>query len=277
MQEPSNFLQTAFLLWSVVTILWSTWVGWRKGVVRAALSLGGMFAGAFIGMAVAAIVPTLLLGVIAGLVVGIGVWVGVVLLGAVVFKRTEHQRSVVLKVLYGGGGALVGCFLGVTIVWGGLFFVRGLGAFAEPRFGDVAKYYGVPEPSGFEGWMVRIKHSLEDGAMGSTWASFDPMPESTYRVMGKLGRLASDPSAVKKLMDQPEIQEITGDAEFSDLAANSSVGAAARSGDLSAVLLNKQLIAAARDPDLIAKLKKIELEPLLDRALGITPDPPVEP
>ncbi len=277
MTEGSPVWQYVFLVWAIVTIVWSTWVGWRKGVVRAALSLGGMFAGAFLGMAVAAVVPTLLLGMIVGLIVGIGVWVGVVFLGALLFKRTEHQRSFAVKFFYGGGGALVGCFLGVTIVWGGLFFVRGLGAFAEPRFGDVAKYYGVPEPGAFEGLMVRIKHSLEDGAMGGAWASFDPMPESTYRVMDKLGRLASDPSAVKRLMDQPEIQNITGDAEFADLAASPSVGAAARSGDVSAVLLNKQLIAAAQDPDLIAKLKKIELEPLLDRVLGIEPDPPVEP
>ncbi|MGC1479011.1 MAG: CvpA family protein, partial [Chthoniobacterales bacterium] len=262
---------------AVVTILWSTWVGWRRGVVRAILSLAGMFAGAFVGMAVAAVVPTLFFGVLAGFVVGIGIWIGVSTLGALVFKRTEHQRSVLVKVLYGGGGAVVGAFLGVTIVWGGLFFVRGLGAFAEPRFGDVAKYYGVPEPGAFEGLMVKIKTSIEDGRMAGSWEAFDPMPESTYRLMNKVGRLASDPSAVSRLLEQPEIREITGDENFADVAADPRVAEAARTGEVSTVLLNERLIAAARDPDLIAKLKKIELEPLLDRALGTQPDPAVEP
>ncbi len=284
MPEGSPFYANVFLIWTIVTILWSTWVGWRKGLVRSALSLGGMFAGLFVGLAVSGVAPTLIgwmlpvppvvIGAVAGIVAGVGVWIGIAVLGAVLFKRTEHQRSFLLRLVYGGGGAVVGCFFGLTLVWGALFFVRGVGAFAEPRFGDVARYYGVPKPSWVEEVAVRVKESVDEGSMGSALKAIDPMPESTYRLMGKVGRLAADPSALQRLLDQPEIRVITGDETFVELAEDQGVTAAARSGQVDELLTNEKLLAAASDPDLIGKLRKIELEPLLDRVLADQPPPP---
>lgn len=217
-------------------------------------------------------VPPVVIGAVAGLVAGIGVWIGVMVFGAVLFKRTEHQRSFVLRLVYGGGGAAIGFFFGLTLVWGALFFVRGLGAFAEPRFGDVAIYYGVPQPSWLEGIAVQVKDSIDQGSVGGALKSIDPMPESTYRVMGKLGRVASDPSALQRLLDQPEIRAITGDEAFVELAGDEGVTDAARSGKVEQLLTNEKLLAAARDPGLVGKLQKIELEPVLDRALDQQPE-----
>ncbi len=287
MPEGSPFYSTAFLVWTLVTILWSTYVGWRKGIVRSALSLAGMFAGLFVGLAVSGVapavlgwaipVPAIVIGAVTGFVAGVGVWIGVAVLGAVLFKRTEHQRSFLLRLVYGGGGAAVGLFFGLTLVWGALFFVRGLGAFAEPRFGDVAKYYGVPQPSWLEAVTVRVNDSIKEGSVGSALKAIDPMPESTYRVMGKLGQVASDPSALQRLLDQPEIRAITGDDAFVDLAADASVNEAARSGKVERLLTNEKLLAAANDPGLVGKLQKIELEPVLDRALELPADTLVPP
>ncbi len=281
MPEGSSIYSSAFLIWTILTIAWSTWVGWKRGVVRSIVSLAGMLAGFFAGMAAAGVVapllgwlipvPAVVIGVVVGLVVGIGVWAVIAIFGAILFKTTEHQGSFLLRLFYGGGGAVIGVLLGLTWVWGALFLVRGLGAFSEPRFGDVAKYYGVPEPGFLEEMAVRINQSIEVGSVGHVLEAMDPMPESTYRMMGKVGRLASDPSALQRLLDQPQIRELTGDETFVELAADDGVNAAARSGEVKNLLTNEKLLRAASDPGLIEKMRAIDFEAALDGALEDQP------
>lgn len=276
MPEASPFWQNAFLVWVIVCIGWSMWSGWRTGVVRAAVSLGAMFAGYFVGMAVAAAVPALvgwliplpgaLIGGVCGLLAGILTYIVLWFLGALVFKRTAQQKTMVLRLFYGGGGALIGTVFGVFLFWGAMLFIRGLGGFLEARFDPMAERSGLPRPNAVMAAVVKLKRSIDAGDTGRLLESFDPMPASFYAIMDKLGRVSVDPEAAERLLQYPEIMAVINDPRIITITGESAAGPSGRNS-VDVMAINQQVSAAFSDPALIEKLQKIDIEKALDFAL----------
>jgi hypothetical protein len=277
MPDASPFWQNAFLVGVIVVVGWCVWSGWRAGVVRAALALGGMIAGGFIGFGVggaaAAIVgrfvpvPTMLLTVVLALVIGFGVYFAAWFLGALLFKRTAQQGSFLLRVVYGGGGALLGAFLGLTVVWGALLLVRGLGGFYEGTF-LAGRHTHVPAPSAAAAALVKLKRSIEAGATGRSLVAIDVMPEKFYRTFEKLGRVAANPAAARRLVEYPPVQGLLNDPRLVAISSDPEAGEVLRTGGMGGILQNRRIIEALNDPALIAKVQKIDIEKALDYALA---------
>ena len=143
MQHGSPLGQTALIFAGILFLLWETWRGWRAGVIRSGMHLAAILVSASLGLLAAKIaampfgglgnLPGFLAGVVAGGVVGIFLFVAIWILGAVLFKRTEHQGSGLFRILWGAGGALFGLLFGLAILWGGVSIVRSLGTFAESQ------------------------------------------------------------------------------------------------------------------------------------------------
>jgi hypothetical protein len=290
MPEASPFWQNAFLGFVILICAWSVWCGWRAGLVREVLALGGMFAGGFAGLAAGGFVgsiaarifpvPGVLIGLVVGLMVGIGIYVGIWFLGALIFKRTAQQRTMPLRLLYGVGGALMGLFVGVTFVWGALLFVRGLGGFYQGRFEPEARGSRLPPPNVAEAMLVKLKRSIEAGPTGRQLVAIDVMPETYYRVLDKLGRVVAQPVAMRRLLEYPEIQELLNDPRIVALTTDPTAAEEARAKGVGGLMSNPRILAAANDPALIAKLEKIDIERALDFALapaGATPKPSPHP
>ncbi len=285
MPEASPFWQNAFLVFVLVLVGWCVWSGWRAGIVREALALGGVFAGGSVGLAVGGVLgpllgrllplPGLLIGVLAGLAVGIGVYLAMWFLGALLFKRTAQQRTMIVRLFYGLGGAAVGLFVGVTLVWGALLVVRGLGGFYEPGFAPGASKL-PPPPNAAAAALVKLKRSIEAGASGRTLESIDVMPPRVYRIFDKLGAVAARPAAFERLLEYPPVAEAMRDPKIVAITVDPDASDAARGQQLSLLFRNPKIVAAANDPALIAKLQKIDIEKALDYALS-TPAPAHSP
>jgi len=278
MPEASPFWQNAFLGFVILIGAWSIWCGWRAGLVREVLALGGMFAGGFAGLAVGGgvgsiagrifPVPGLLVGLLVGLVVGVGIYLAIWFLGALLFKRTAQQRTLPLRLLYGIGGAAMGLLVGLSLVWGALLFVRGLGGFYEGRFLPASLASGLPRPNVAEASLVKLKRSIEAGPTGRQLLAIDVMPENYYRIFDKLGRVAAQPVAMRRLLEYPAVQDLLSDPALVAITSDPAAAEEARGKSLAALMSNPRILAAANDPALIAKVEKIDIEGALDFALA---------
>jgi hypothetical protein len=282
--DASPFWQNAFLVGVIVAMGWCVWNGWRIGLVRALVSMLGLAAGLVIGMATGSAVGAVagaafpVYGAVAGLVVGAGAGLmayGIVcFLSALLFKRTAQQRTTPLRLVYGGGGALVGAFVGVSVLWGALLFVRSMGGLCEASVAGNGEFYRLPLPESFARSLVKLRKSVEAGETGAFLMSIDVMPPEFYRVMDRVGKLYANPAALQRFVAYPPIQEVLGSTRFMDLVRDPEIQEIARTEGAAALLRNPKLQDAAKDPGLIEKLQKIDIEKALDFALAEPKSPP---
>ena len=278
MIDASPFWQNAFLVGVLVAVGWCIWSGWRSGLARGVVSIMGMVAGCFVGAVAGAAVGAIagaaiplyggLIGMLVGVAAGLAAYVAVSFLGALLFKRTAQQPTAVLRLIYGLGGALIGIFVGVSVFWGALLFVRGIGGFCEATVRGKSGFYGLPIPAPAARAMVKLKLSVEAGETGKFLDSLDVMPAEYYRIMEKLGRLAADPAAARKFITYPGIEDVLKDLRFTDLTNDSEIQELARTQNAAALVRNPKMLDAVKDPGLIAKLQKIDIEKALDYALS---------
>jgi hypothetical protein len=288
MPEASPFWQTAFLVFVLVAIGWCIWNGWRIGVIRAAFSIIGLFAacavgmgvGAAVGAVVAAVMPIYggLAGIVVGTLAGLAVYVGVAFLSALLFKRTAQQRTVFLRMIYGGGGVLIGVFVGISVLWAALLFVRGFGGMLETSVENRAGMHPFPIPGPVARVLVKLKKSVEVGDTGKWLESIDVMPAEFYRLISKAGSVMTNPEALQRFFEYPSVVVVLKDPKIVDLTFDSEAAGTSREDQVAALLKNPKILQAASDPALIAKLRKIDIEKALDYALAApTPAHPSHP
>ncbi len=289
MPDASPFWQNAFLVGVLVALGWCIWSGWRMGVVRAAVSLIGMFVagaiGVAVGMAAGAVAGAAaplyggMLGLASGVVVGLMAYGAISFLSALLFKRTAQQRTQILRLFYGGGGATIGAFIGISVLWGALLFVRGLGGFCEASVSGPEDFYRLPMPEPAAQALVKMKKSIEAGGTGEFLASIDVMPPEFYRVFDRFGQLAANPDALRKFLTHPDVQNVIADPQFLQLVRDPEIQEMAQANRTIQLLKDPRMHGAAADPGLIEKLQKIDIEKVFDYALGTpgAPDTPAHP
>lgn len=282
----SPFWQNAFLVAVLVAFGWCVWNGWRLGIVRALWSIlamsvagvAGVFVGTLVGGVALAVIPSFsaMVGVAAGALTALFAYLACSFVGGLLFKRTSQQPTATLRLGFGLGGAALGAVSGLFLFWAALLFVRGLGGLCEGTVAGQDDFYALPIPEPAARTLVRLKKSVEAGDTGRVLDSLDVMPEEFYRVIGKFGRLAADPEAVQRFADEPEIAQVLADTRFADLIRDPEVQEIVRSRHSEALLGNSKMLQAMKDPGLLAKLQKIDIEKALDRALS-PPKPAATP
>jgi hypothetical protein len=275
MNHGSPFWQITIFGIAAVYLLWETYRGWRNGVIRAGIQLAAIVVSSLLGICAAnlAAAPLGGLGQFSGLVAGgiVGCGVGLVvfalilILGALLFKRTDHQRSGSVRLLWGAGGALCGFVLGLIILWGGISCVRALGALAHAR--SKASEPGGPPPSRIATGLVTMKESLELGPAGKIVEAADPVPSDFYDLIRQMGELSSSPEAVGRFLHYPGINALLANPTISRLLEDPAIARASQEGNAFALMTNQKLIAAVQDPLLAAQLSKIDLRAALKFAL----------
>lgn len=290
MSHGSPFWQGILLFAAALFLLWETWRGWRAGVVRSAVSLLAIVLSAAVGFLAAQIAaaPFGGLGDVAGFVIGtfvggglaIVVFLLVWLLGALLFKRTEHQSSGLFRFLWGIGGAAIGLMVGLVIVWSSISVVRALGALAQARVETAKKQAQIQaqpaSPPKVASGLVTLRESLELGPTGKFFQAVDPLPADFYVLIEQMGRLSGDQELMVRFIQYPGIQEIMQHPKIVELINDPSVIKAAENRDIFSLMANKALLAAVEDPGLAAELKKIDLRAALKFALE-PPAPTPEP
>jgi hypothetical protein len=288
MLEASPFWQNAFLVAVLVAVGWSVWNGWRIGLVRALVSMVGLLLSCLVGFGIGVAVGTIagvasprygaVIGLLAGTVAGLVTCGGVSFVNGLLFKRTAQQPSSALRLVYGGGGALIGLFVGISVLWAALLFVRGMGGFCEASVEGKGDFYALPMPEPAAQALVKLKNSVEAGETGKFLKSVDSMPSEYYRLLERSGRLVADPAAMRKFLEYPAIQEVLADTRFLELAHDPEVQDLGRSQNSTALMAHPKLLDAVKDPGLLAKLQKIDIEKALDYALEApSPTPSARP
>lgn len=277
MPQASPAWQTAFLIWSIVCIGWMVFSGWRVGLIRGVVSLCAMIFSYMAGSAVAIAIPAGLLDwlplprmlaqLLAGLLAGIFVFVAIWFAGALLFKRTAQHGSLILRLIWGIGGALCGAIFGVLIVLSILAGVRTLGAFSETRLEARDSPGNTTRTSFWEPALVKLKRSIEAGETGSWMRSVDITPESTIRIVTKLGKILSDPAAAQRFIESPHLTPVVTDRAFVNLIADPDINNAAISGKYMTILTNPKVLEAVRDPALWQKMQDVNWEAAMDESL----------
>ncbi len=296
MPHGSPFWQGILFLAAIVFLVWEAWRGWRAGLIRSGLNLAAMVVSAIVlyyGAQVAA-APFGGLGTFAGFMAGLVVGGGLAfvafaliwLIGALAFKRTDHQGSGLVRLLWGMGGAIFGVILGVFLLWGGISILRTLGVLAESRLTShgpaPAAPHGVqttaPPKSNFTQStatnLVVLKKSLELGPAGQFVESVDVIPPDFYELVLQIGQVTGSQEAMLRFIQYPGIQQIMSNGRMADLLNDPAVMKAAEERNYMALVGNKALRDAVEDPALAEALKKIDLRAALKFALETPPSSP---
>ncbi len=278
--HASPFWQGILLLGALLLLLWETWRGWRRGVIRSAVHFCAFvfsgFLGLLAGQATGFVVEKLLpgFGFVAGALVGSALTLIILglalLLGTILFKRTAQQPSGMVRLLYGAGGAFFGLLTGLVLIWGGITIIRTFGVVAETAIG---KRPFSASPAVAKG-LITLKDSLELGPAGRVATAVDVVPPDIYEMVSRIGKLTSNQDAMMRFMDYPGVQDIVQHPRMAALLNDPSVVRAAQNKDFLGLMQSPALLEAVNDPSLQKKLMSLDLQKALDYAF---PNPQASP
>lgn len=139
----SSLWQLAFISLGCVLFLLEVLRGWRRGIARQLARLGALIAAYFAAYFGGSLLgpwgriffklPNPVLSLVVGAFLGVLVYAIVNGLGTLLFKRTSQHPSAATRLLYGVGGAVLGVFFGIFLIWVMVVTVRSLGAVAEAQ------------------------------------------------------------------------------------------------------------------------------------------------
>lgn len=277
--HASPFWQGILILGALLILLWETWRGWRRGVIRSAVHFCAFvfsgFLGILAGQATGFVVEKLMpgFGFAAGAFVGSIVTLVILglalLLGTILFKRTAQQPSGI-RLLYGTGGAFFGLLTGLVLIWGGITIIRTFGVVAETAVGK-RPFSASPAVAKA---LITLKDSLELGPAGRVAESVDVVPPAIYEMVSRIGKLTSDQDAMMRFLDYPGVQEIMQHPRMASLLNDPAVVRAAQNRDFVGLMRSPALLEAVNDPSLQKKLTALDLQKALDYAF---PNPQASP
>ncbi len=293
----SHGWQLIFISFAAVLILLEMVRGWRLGLLRQLVRMVAVIAAyacaIYAGQAIVPFarsifkMPDAVLSVIGGAVLAFLVYSIITTLGTVLFKRTGQHGARVVRIVWGGSGALLGIFFGALFVWMVFTGVRLIGSLAsaqvhsrnaltsatmQPVWNRELQIEGRASaaPSANNpliATLAQMKDSLESGPVGGTVKEMDPVPPGSYRTLEKLGAVASNLVSAERFLsfpgaheigEHPKIMALRSDPEIADLVAH---------GRIFELLQNQRIIDAANDATLSERIRKFDLERALDYAL----------
>jgi uncharacterized membrane protein required for colicin V production len=292
----SPIWQLVFVSFAIVLILFEVLRGWRRGLARQIARFGALvaayFAAFFGGKFVLPLVrpfskmPDIALSILAGAVLALILYAIVNGLGTILFRRTSQHDSLIIRLFYGIGGATLGFFFGIFLVWLVVVGVRSVGTVAEaqvreqsslPNSAQLQAIHAVDvrrgrlnEPN--EGSaplltsLARLKNSLEMGVIGDAVKRTDVVPGKTYDKLGKIGQVVSSPENAERFLSFPGARELSQNPKIVALRNDPEISEMITQGRLVDLLQNEKIIAAANDPTLVEELKKFDLQKALDFA-----------
>lgn len=286
---PSVMLATglwvglAYLL-GFLFLLYQTWRGWRMGVVRAFLRLaalvGSGFLGWYGGMAAGLLVANFSPGlqyavwIIVGLVLALVAYVVLTLVSMLLFKKTEDNRSTLVRLGFGLGGAILGFGIGLVFLWAAVSGIRAFGGMAAAREGT-----DQPAPRMAAG-LAGLRDSLEQGRAGEAVRRMDPIPDSLYDTISKFSRVTADPESMLRMTEYPDVAELMNHPRFLALVDDPEIQRAAERRQVVQIMFHPRLMELATDPEIIALARQIDLTGALNHALqapSATPPPEATP
>jgi uncharacterized membrane protein required for colicin V production len=287
----SPLWQIVFVTFAVVLLLFTILIGWRRGLPRQVASLGGLVAGIgagyfafkFFGSLIGILIrlPDAILSIIAGIVFGFVVFVIISGIGSALFRRTSQHGSLIVRILYGSGGAVLGAFFGLFLAWLMIVAVRSIGSVANAEVREQANDTSVlhavdvrrrflgeasEDEAPFTTSLARLKNSLEMGVIGDAVKKVDFVPQKTYDFIEKVGAIAANPQYAERFLQYPGAKELSEHPKIIALRNDQEISQMAVQGRLLELVQDPRIIDAANDSDLRARLKKFDINAALNYA-----------
>lgn len=253
--------------------------GWQLGVARMSVRVIAVlvaYAGGWFLAPVAVpflrpiSLPDFILRTISGGIIGVAIFFSIVLLSALLFKRTSQQTLPPVRFIYGAGGGLLGAVFAAVIVAMILISIRVAGSFTEASM--PSRDDPTPASQRQSPWLsslAQLKRSLEEGPAGAVVAAADPVPDQVYRVVGKTGYVLADPIRVRRLLSFEGFKSMAENERLLALRDDPEIQKHIREKDYVSLLRNKQFVEALNDPELQRRLSDFPLEEALDHASDI--------
>ncbi len=270
-------------------LLGCTWNGWRRGLVREAVSLvalaaavaAGFWLGPLIGPAIPEFgFPRFLKPVFGGVLVGTLLYGTIAMVSSIVFRKTDDQGIGMVRTLFGLSGALLGMLSGLGILALCMLGVRLMGSFADGLHkGAVAKAprKDLPVPSPPELNPLATLKRLVDASPAAEWmARVDPVSPPMYARLSRAGQVLANAAARDKLFADPALGAVAKNPRLLAIKEDPLLQEALRSAELWTLLRSPKVQAAAADTQLVTALRALDLDAALARALN-APAPPQRP
>lgn len=263
---------------AVVFLLFQLWRGWNLGVVRAGIGLAaligagvvGWFAGMLIGSVATAILPVSreFVWFSTGLIIALVLYVLCLVIAKVLFKKTGHHGSSVVRLLYGFGGAFCGLLAGLVLLWAVVSGIRAFGGLEEGRqAGVVSERDRMVETEVTPTGLAALKQTLESGRMGDFVRRADPIPDGLYSTITRVAEVTTNEEAMLRLAEYPDIQRLMEHPAILELTMDPSFMEAAESGNFFSVMFHPALLRTASNPEVAGAFRDVDLEKALDYAL----------
>ncbi len=289
----SSLWQLVFISLGCVLILLEILRGWRRGLARQLARLGALIAAYFAAYfggnllgpwgRIFLKLPNPVLSLVVGAFLGVLVYAIVSGLGTLLFKKTTQHQSAATRLLYGIGGAVLGVFFGILLVWIMVVAVRSLGAVADAQVQQesaqapatrilhpVDRRNGAVEERGDASLMTllaRMKNSVELGPVGSAVKKVDVVPAQTYDTLGRVARTLSDPENAERFLAYPGARELADNPKIVALRDDPEITQLLSEGRFFDLLQNPKILDAANDPIVVKNVKAFDLNAALDYAL----------
>ena len=258
-------------------VLYETWRGWRLGLIRQCIKLLAialaLLASFFGGPLLVPLLqplgyPDQLLSFVGGCLLGVVIFGAISLLSTVVFKKTSQQSFGLIRLAYGGSGALLGAIFGLVLVWFVIVAIRSLGTIAELQGPQAAKSRtGSAYEQGVMEVLVQMKHTLEEG-MGETFLEHvDPLPREFYSTLSKLDQLLASEPAFNRLGTYPGVRPLLHHPKVQALQQDPAIMRDLLSRSYARLMGNPRIVELLNDPEIMSLVKKLEFEKALDYAL----------
>ena len=292
----SPLWQTIFLSFAAVLMLFQVARGWHLGLPRQLVRIGAVvaaYSAAFFGgplvlplLRPLIKVPDFVISAIGGMLLALIVYSVINSIGTILFKRTGQQGSSIVRLVWGGTGALLGLFFGLFFLWLLVVGVRTLGSIAEAQVNasaprSVAPFEerlertdrptrrtrtAVPDENSLTVSLARLKKSIELGSVGEIVRQTDVLPAGIYDTLGKVGQVFSKPESAARFVSYPGVAELMDHPKILALRADPEITRMLEEGKLWSLLQDDRLIQAANDPDLARQVKKFDFKGALDHA-----------
>jgi uncharacterized membrane protein required for colicin V production len=292
----SPIWQLVFISFAIVLILFEVLLGWRRGIARQFARLGALVVAYFVAFFGGKLVlplmrpffkmPDIVLSILAATALALIVYAIINGLGTIFFRRTSQHESVLVRLVYGAGGAVLGFFFGAFLVWLVVVGVRSIGAVAEAKVREQSSSASAGQPQAIHAvdvrrglWnepneesaplltsLARLKNSLEMGVIGDAVKRTDVVPGQTYNTLGKIGQVVSNQESAKRFLSFPGANELSQHPKIVALRNDPEISQMIAQGHLVDLLQNEKIIDAANDPTLIKELKRFNLQKALDDA-----------
>ena len=293
----SPIWQLVFISFATVLILFEILRGWNRGIARQLARLGALiaayFAAFFGGRFVVPVarpflnIPDRVTSILGGALLALVIYAAINGLGTVLFRKTRQHESVVARLFYGLGGAVVGLFFGTFLVWLVVVGVRSLGAIADAQVRQQAASQTAVDPSrtlhavdvrrrmlgdtneeppSLMASLARLKNSIELGTVGDVVKKTDLVPAQTYETLEKLGKVASDPESAQRFLSFPGAEQLANNPRIAALRDDPEISRLIEQGRYLDLLQNRRVIDAMNDPSFLQQIRNFDLQRALDYA-----------